>query len=107
MAAEIQRGSCCRLKFAIMNDVDLDDLGQPDVAIAQDIAYISPENDQITVDKANRCVYVDLTEDDTMALAENTATRCQLVFANSDTNQVIRFPIHNLTVASTLLDNIL
>lgn len=107
MAVEIQRGSCCRLKFRILGDVDIASLGQPDVAIAQDIAYVTPENDRITLDIPNRCVYADLNEYDTMALAENTKTQCQLVFYNVDTEQVTRFPMHELTVAGTLMETLL
>lgn len=107
MAAIIQRGANCRLKFKITNDIDLTTLGEPVVALAQDFTFLTPATEQITVDNVNKCVYVDLDENDTMSLAENAKTQVQLAFANEDTGNVIRFPVHDVSVGATLLDSLL
>jgi hypothetical protein len=107
MAAAIQRGSNCRLKFKVLNDVDLTTLGMPAVAIAQEYAFITPSDDQIHVDNQAKCVYVDLDEEDTLALAENASTRCQLAFVDDESNVVVRFPVHDVIVVGTLMDSLL
>lgn len=105
--AAIQRGASCRLKFNVLTDVDLTTLGDPAVAISQEYVFLTFEDDQITVDNANHCVYVDMSEAETMALAENAETKCQMAFSDPETERVVRFPVHTISVQATLMDTLL
>ena len=96
--------------------MSLASLGEPHVAISQELAFVTPSDDQISVDEQNRCVNVDLTEADTMALAENVRTQCQIAFVYEDDNvepgeepiqKVTRFPVHEISVATTLMGSLL
>lgn len=107
MAAVIRRGSNCRLKFKVMGNVDLTAMGTPIIAISQDYAFLVLAEDQVTVDAEKNIVYGNMSEADTMALTENAKTTCQLTFTDEETENVIRLPIHELTVEGTILGNLL
>lgn len=98
MAAVIYRGGSCRIKFNIKN-VDVANLGEPVIAISQELAYLSPD---AVVDTENNCVYADLSESDTIQLVDDAETKCQCAFQKED-GTTYRFPVHNITVSGTLM----
>lgn len=102
MAVNIVRGGTCRIVFKPLGGLNVADLGTPEIAISQDITYVSPDN--VVVDVANNRVYADLTEAQTMQLVDGAETKTQVVFTNEETQDIYRFPIHNLTVSETLFD---
>lgn len=87
------------MKFRPSGNLNVSDLGEPSIAISQNHAFISPDN--IVVDGTNNCVYADLTEEDTIQLTANVQTKAQLAFVKNE--QVVRFPIHDITVKDSIM----
>lgn len=100
MSAILYRGSSCRIKFTPMNGVLVDELGEPSIAIYQDNLFLAP--DDITVDTVNNCIYADLTQAETLLIAEGLETTAQAAYVAQD-GSVIRFPTHHLDVRRTLM----
>lgn len=101
MGYSLPRGSSCRLCFYPQGGINVADLGDPVVAIKQELTFISKD---AVVDVENNRVYVDLTEEDTIQLVENVETKVQVVYLNDDSETVYRFPIHNLIITDTLFE---
>lgn len=99
MAITIYRGSTPTIKLTPTNGMSVSDLGTPKVAIVQDLVLISPEP---TVSAVDNTVSVSLTEEETMRLVPGVVTKIQQVWEND--GNVIRFPVHEITVAETILD---
>lgn len=102
MAAVIYKGSTPTLRFKPTNGMHVSDLGTPTVAIVQAMVYLEPE---VTVDATNNCITVHLSEDDTLQLVPGARTRAQQMWV-SNTGNVVRFPEHEIEVASTLVQKL-
>ena len=101
MATVLYRGSTPTIKLRPTNGMSVSDLGTPKVAIVQDLVLISPD---VTVNSAGNYITVKLSEEETMRLVPGVKTRIQQVWVNGD--DVMRFPVHELTVAETILDRL-
>ena len=99
MAANIVRGGTCRLIFKPEGGLHVDELGEPAIAIQQELTFLTPD---VVVDSANNRIYADLKEEDTIQLVEGLETKVQAVFTDETTNDVYRFPIHQVNVTETL-----
>lgn len=106
MGAVIFRGSTPTIRMRPTNGMNVADLGEPTVAIAQEIAYIEKTGEDVVVDTSANAITVTLTEADTLSLAANAETRIQQVWKTAN-DEVVRFPEHALTVASTLVESVL
>lgn len=100
MAGVIYRGSTPTIYIRPVNGMQVSDLGEPAVAISQDVAFLTPE---VTVDSANNRLIVALTESETLSLTEDVDTFIQAVY-KTQSGDIYRFPIHKLSVASTLIE---
>lgn len=78
----------------------MDDLGEPSIAIYQENLYLPL--DDVTVDSGNNCIYADLTQEETLLIAEGLETTCQAAYSKPD-GTVYRFPVHNIEVRRTLM----
>lgn len=103
MAAVIYKGSTPTLRFKPTNGMHVSDLGTPTVAIVQAMVYLEPE---VTVDTTNNCITVHLSEDDTLQLVPGARTRAQQMWVTSS-DEVIRFPEHEIEVKSTLVHKLI
>lgn len=99
MAVEIIRGSACRICFYPQGGLKVGELGDPAIGISQELTFLDLE---AVVDEENNRVYADLMEVDTIQLVEGIDTVCQLVFTDDETEDVLRFPEHKLTVSPSL-----
>lgn len=102
MAVVIYRGSTPTIYISPTNGMQVSDLGEPTIAISQDIAFLTPD---VTVDTANNRLVVTLTEDDTLSLTEGVETYLQAVYEVGD-GTIIRFPMHPVTVVGTLMEEV-
>lgn len=100
MAAILYRGSTCRIKFTPLGGIQVDDLGDPSIAIYQENLYLPL--DDVTVDAENNCIYADLTQEETLLIAEGLETSAQAVYSKQD-GTVYRFPVHKIDVRRTLM----
>lgn len=100
MSAILYRGSTCRIKFTPLNGILVDELGDPSIAIYQDNLFLVP--DEVQVDTANNCIYADLSQTDTLLIAEGLETTAQAAYVQQDGTS-IRFPVHKLDVRRTLM----
>lgn len=100
MSAILYRGSTCRIKFTPRGGVHVDDLGEPSIAIYQENLYLPLDN--VTVDSQNNCIYADLSQEDTLLIAEGLETSAQAAYSKPD-GTVYRFPVHRLDVRRTLM----
>lgn len=104
MATTIVRGSTCRISFTPLGGLDVTQLGTPAIAISQELTLLTPE---VVVDAENNRIYSDLKEEDTIQLVEGVETRAQAMFADEGGQSVYRFPVHPITVESTLVAELL
>lgn len=102
MATVIYRGSTPTIYIQPTNGMHVSELGEPSVAISQDLAFITPD---VVVDTENNRLVVYLTEDETLMLTERVETQIQAVY-EGENGQIYRFPVHNISVASTLFESI-
>jgi len=99
MSAIIYRGSHCRLKFYPQDGISVSSLGDPLISITQENYYLEPD---VTVDTTHNCVYADLTEEDTLMMADGIKTECQVAYVTQQ-GVVTRFPVHTLDVRKTIM----
>ena len=100
MAAVIYRGSTCRIIFKPLDGINVSDLGEPSIAISQELAFLTPDP---VVDTENNRVYADLTEEETLTLVDGAETKAQIAYVDTEAESVIRFPVHDIRVESTLM----
>ena len=105
MSSAIFRGSTPTLVFKPDNGMHVSDLGTPTVAVAQAVTFISYEGDDIVIDTENNAIRVKMSEQDTLSLVPGVPTQVQQIWT-TDESQVIRFPLHELTVMETLVENL-
>ena len=55
------------------------------------------------VDTENNRVYADLTEEETLTLVDGAETKAQIAYVDTEAESVIRFPVHDIRVESTLM----
>lgn len=102
MAIVIYRGSTPTIYISPSNGMSVSDLGEPTVAISQDIAFLTPD---VEVDTTNNRLIVSLDEEDTLSLTEGVETYIQAVYEGTNGN-IIRFPMHPVTVVGTLIEEV-
>lgn len=102
MGTTIYRGSTPVIKFKVLNDVTVSELGTPSIAIAQELVYLTPE---VTVNAADNSITAKLTEDETLSLVEGVETSVQEIWQQAD-GTIIRYPVHALTVAETIMEEV-
>lgn len=102
MGATIYRGSTPTLKFTPTNGMKVSDLGTPTIAIAQELVFLTPEP---TVDTENNCVYVTLTEEESLKLVAGVECKVQEAWL-LDNGKNVRFPVKTLQVAETLIQSL-
>ena len=109
MATYIYQGSTPILRFKPLGGISVSDptLGDPTIAVSQLDVNIIYDGEDITVDANDNSVWVQMTETETLRLVDGTPVQAQLSFANTDTEQVVRFPIIDLTVLPTIADSLL
>lgn len=100
MAAVIYRGSTCRIVFKPLGGINVSELGEPSIAISQELAFLTPDP---VVDTENNRVYADLTEEETLTLVDGAETKAQIAYVDTEAETVIRFPIHDIRVEPTLM----
>lgn len=102
MGTVIYRGSTPTIYISPSNGMNVNELGEPYVSISQDLTYIPLD---VEKDVANNRLVCTLSEEDSLELVEGVDTYIQAVYDFGDGN-VVRFPIHRLTVLPTLMENI-
>lgn len=102
MSSVIFRGSTPTLTFRPTNGMSVADLGTATVAIAQDNVYLEKTGADVAVDTSGNTASVKLAEEETLRLVPGAVTKAQIVWKNGD--DVYRFPEHELSVASTLVE---
>lgn len=101
MATNIPRGGSCRICFYPQGGLDVTELGTPRIGIYQELVFLTPT---VTVDSTKNRIYADLKEEDTIQLVEDVETQVQAVYLNDQDEVVYRFPVHNVTVTTTVFD---
>lgn len=99
MSIVIYRGSTPTIKLKPTNGMNVSSLGTPTVAIVQDLVLLTPEPTILAEDNA---VSITLSEEETMRLVPGVVTKIQQVWHRE--GSVVRFPVHEVTVAETILD---
>lgn len=99
MPIKITRGSTPTINMRPLNNILVSDLGEPAVAIVQDMVFINPD---VTVDTANNCITFSLSEEDTMQLVAGIEANIQEIWKDQN-DQIIRFPVHAIEIEDTLL----
>lgn len=109
MATYIYQGSTPTIRFKPLNGIKVTDtsLGTPTVIISQEEVFLDFEADRIILDGTANTASVELEEDETILLVNGVPALAQLSFANGDTGEVVRFPIHELTVLQSLAGTML
>lgn len=100
MPAILYRGSTCRIKFTPLNGLLVDELGEPSIAIYQENLYLPLDN--VQVDSVNNYIYADLSQNETLLIAEGLETLAQAAYTKPD-GTVYRFPTHTIDVRRTLM----
>lgn len=105
MATSFYRGSTPTVRF-YPQGISVTDasLGDPTVAIEQELAFLVFDGERVAADSSRNCISVTLTEDETLQLADGVATTAQLSFTNVEAETVVKFPTHDLTVLPSILD---
>lgn len=98
MGMAVVRGASFRIKFKPTSNVNVAELGDPFVTIAQELVALNPE---AHIDAQNNLVYADVNEEDSILLVDDVETFAQLMFSNSD-GKSYRFQVHDLTVLPSL-----
>ena len=108
MATYIYQGSTPVIRFRPINGVSVADpsLGTPTIAISQEDLSFFYEGEQLTIDAVNNTVSTTLPEADTIRLVDGVPAYGQLIFSNETTSNVVKFPIHELTVLQSLVDTL-
>lgn len=123
MAMEFYRGSTPTIRFYPQDGLRVENLGEPVVAISQELVTLTFENnvdgeeDRVTIDTANNCIAVSLTETESIQLADGVATYAQVTWyqyaeqsdpeADPVISDVLKFPQHQITILPSILDLIL
>lgn len=100
MSAILYRGSTCRIKSKPLGGLQVDTLGEPSMAIYQENLYLPL--DDVQVDSVNNCIYADLSQTETLLIAEGLETTVQAAYSKPD-GTVYRFPTHRIDVRRTLM----
>lgn len=98
MGMAIVRGASFRIKFKPTSNVNVGELGDPFITIAQELVALNPE---AHVDTENNLVYADVDEADSILLVDDVETWAQLMFSNEN-GKSYRFQIHDLTILPSL-----
>lgn len=99
MSTVITRGSTTVIVLRPPSGLSVSELGEPAVGIIQDTIFLNPE---VTVDTTNNCISVTLSEEDTLQLLPGIDVSIQQIWKTGN-DEIVRFPIHILTVNDTLL----
>lgn len=94
----VVRGASFRIKFKPTSDVNVAELGDPFITIAQELVALNPE---AHVDLENNLVYADVDEADSILLVDDVETMAQLMFSNVD-GKSYRFQQHEVVVLPSL-----
>lgn len=100
MATTIIRGSTPTLKFTPQGGISVSSLGEPTIAIRQDMVFIELVP---TVNTSGNYITATLTEEQTLQLVPGAETQVQAVWKDSSDN-VYRFPVHSIEVIDTVID---
>lgn len=121
MALEFYRGSTPTIRFRPLGDVDVTTLGEPVVAISQELVTLTFENnvedeeDRVVIDTSSNSISVTLTQEESIQLADGTPTIAQVTWYKYSMSvvdeeevytvtDVIKFPQHDITILPSVLD---
>ena len=123
MPLEFYRGSTPTFKFTPTGGLSVFDLGEPVIAISQELATLTFENDvegeedRITIDPSTNTISVTLTEEESIQFADGVETYAQVTWYQYDEGtdpeddititDIIKFPQHSVTVLPSILGIIL
>ena len=121
MALEFYRGSTPTIRFRPLGNVDVTTLGEPVVAISQELVTLTFENnvedeeDRVDIDASSNSISVTLTQDESIQLADGMPTIAQVTWYKYSVSvvdgedvytvtDVIKFPQHDITILPSILD---
>ena len=81
------------------SDISVTDLGEPAVALTQDMVFINPDP---VIDTVNNCISVTLTEEETLRFMAGIPVDIQQIW-KTDNDEIVRFPVHQLSVEDTII----
>lgn len=80
--------------------MDVSNMGTPKIVITQELVYLEPT---VTVNSAANSISCKLTEEQSLQLVAGAATEVQQMW-KSGTGDILRFPVHNISVERSIAE---
>lgn len=100
MGLTIWRGSTPTITMRPPTGMNVSNMGTPKIVITQELVYLEPT---VTVNSAANSISCKLTEEQSLQLVAGAATEVQQMW-KSGTGDILRFPVHNISVERSIAE---